>query len=158
MRGLVPFASGTAALIVCARIAAAQATDPGGPLAQLKDDKQLTETLAVITNDPSVPTDDPSVRSLAQALRAIQPASSMRSHSFATPIGVMSNSSASLAWFIGASPLCSASTPSRRHCARDRPSRWRAMRSKRRPSRRATSLTRKVNRFSRFSLTGQILN
>lgn len=39
-----------------------------GPLAQVKDDKQLAETLAVITNDPSVPTDDPSVRPLAQAL------------------------------------------------------------------------------------------
>jgi len=77
MRRLVHFASGTAALIACARLAAAQAPEPQpqpepppapAPLAQIKDDKQLTETLAVITNDPSVPTDDPSVRPLAQAL------------------------------------------------------------------------------------------
>jgi hypothetical protein len=71
-------ASGTAALIACARIAAAQTPAPAPtppapepnapPLAQIKDSKQLTETLAVITNDPSVPTDDPSVRPLAQAL------------------------------------------------------------------------------------------
>jgi hypothetical protein len=73
MRRLVQFASGTAALIACARIVAAQppapAPEPGTPpLAQIKDDKQLTETLAVITNDPSVPIDDPSVRPIAQAL------------------------------------------------------------------------------------------
>jgi hypothetical protein len=68
MRRLAHFASGTAALIALARTASAQAPEPPAPLAQIKDDKQLTETLAVITNDPSVPTDDPSVRPVAQAL------------------------------------------------------------------------------------------
>jgi hypothetical protein len=57
------------ALLASARIASAQAPAPEpAPLAQVKDDKQLSETLAVITNDPSVPADDPSVRPLAQAL------------------------------------------------------------------------------------------
>jgi hypothetical protein len=71
MRRLAHFASGLTALIALARSAGAQAPAPEpatGPLAQVKDDKQLNETLAVITNDPSVPTDDPSVRPLAQAL------------------------------------------------------------------------------------------
>ncbi|MBA3499044.1 MAG: hypothetical protein H0T65_01640 [Deltaproteobacteria bacterium] len=71
MRRLAHFASGTAALIALARVASAQAPAPepaAGPLATVKDDKQLNEALAVITNDPSVPTDDPSVRPLAQAL------------------------------------------------------------------------------------------
>jgi hypothetical protein len=63
MPRLVPLA-----LLASARIAFAQAPAPAPPLAQIKDEKQLSETLAVITNDPSVPTDDPNVRPLAQAL------------------------------------------------------------------------------------------
>ena len=55
-------------LLTLTGVAHAQPAPEAGPLAQVKDDKQLTETLAVITNDPSVPTDDPSVRPLAQAL------------------------------------------------------------------------------------------
>ena len=56
-------------MLAGARVASAQTPEPApAPLAQIKDEKQLSETLAVITNDPSVPTDDPTVRPLAQAL------------------------------------------------------------------------------------------
>ncbi len=41
---------------------------PEVPLAQLRDEKQLTEALAAITGDPSIKVDDPKARSLAQAL------------------------------------------------------------------------------------------
>ncbi len=41
---------------------------PDVPLAQLRDEKQLTEALASITGDPSIKVDDPKARSLAQAL------------------------------------------------------------------------------------------
>jgi hypothetical protein len=60
------------AVLALARVASAQPAPapapPAPPLAQIKDDKQLTETLAVITNDPAIAADDPSVRPLAQAL------------------------------------------------------------------------------------------
>jgi len=72
-----------AASLVLARSAAAQpvtlpAPDPAPapaaepaivpPLAQLRDDKQLAQALATITQDPAIPVDDPSLRPLAQAL------------------------------------------------------------------------------------------
>ena len=67
-------ASGLVA-ITSAQLAAAQpvdplvpAAEPAPPLAQIRDDKQLVETLATITNDPAIAADDPSVRPLAQAL------------------------------------------------------------------------------------------
>nr|HEX4312867.1 outer membrane beta-barrel protein [Kofleriaceae bacterium] len=44
------------------------AAPAGPPLAQVRDDKQLAEALAQITNDPSVYVDNPKVRPLAQAL------------------------------------------------------------------------------------------
>ncbi len=56
---------------LCALAAPALAqpvTNPDGPLAQLRDDKQLEETLSVITRDPAIPVDDPTIRDLAQAL------------------------------------------------------------------------------------------
>jgi len=59
------------ALAVLAAPLAAQpvvAPEPSGPLAQVKDDKQLAETLSVITQDPAIPVDDPTTRALAQAL------------------------------------------------------------------------------------------
>jgi hypothetical protein len=44
------------------------APEPSGPLAQVRDDKQLAETLSSITQDPAIAVDDPATRSLAQAL------------------------------------------------------------------------------------------
>lgn len=41
---------------------------PPPPLAQIRSEKQLAETLAAITQDPAIPVDDPSTRALAQAL------------------------------------------------------------------------------------------
>src|SRR5438477_12771282 len=38
------------------------------PLAQVRDDKQLTELLTAITQDPAIAIDDPKQRTLAQAL------------------------------------------------------------------------------------------
>ena len=75
-RRLVQLASGIVAAIGAAELAAAQpadplvppAAEPAPPLAQIRDDKQLVETLATITNDPAIAADDPSVRPLAQAL------------------------------------------------------------------------------------------
>lgn len=46
----------------------AMAQEPAPPLAQIRDDKQLTATLSAITQDPAVPVDDPATRTLAQAL------------------------------------------------------------------------------------------
>lgn len=59
------------ALAVLAAPVAAQpvvSPEPSGPLAQVRDDKQLAETLSVITQDPAIPVDDPATRALAQAL------------------------------------------------------------------------------------------
>ena len=44
------------------------APEPSGPLAQVRDDKQLAETLNAITQDPAIAVDNPATRSLAQAL------------------------------------------------------------------------------------------
>jgi Outer membrane protein beta-barrel domain len=44
------------------------APEPSGPLAQVRDDKQLAETLSAITQDPAIAVDNPATRSLAQAL------------------------------------------------------------------------------------------
>ncbi len=62
-----------AGLVVAALVAPAfaqpvVAPEPSGPLAQVRDDKQLAETLSAITQDPAILVDDPATRSLAQAL------------------------------------------------------------------------------------------
>jgi hypothetical protein len=61
-----PNTTGSAAGSASAGSAAAEAAPP--PLAQLRDDKQLAEALAQITQDASVLVDNPKVRPLAQAL------------------------------------------------------------------------------------------
>lgn len=62
----------TLAAVLAARPALAQPTDspPGGapPLAEIKDEKQLSEVLNTITQDPAIPVDDPQKRTLAQGL------------------------------------------------------------------------------------------
>jgi hypothetical protein len=58
-------------LALVARLVPAQpVVDPSAsaPLAEIKDDKQLAQTLAVITQDPAVRVDDPKARPLAAAL------------------------------------------------------------------------------------------
>jgi hypothetical protein len=69
------YRASAAAVIFAARTAAAQVpapppVPPAPPplLAQIKDDKQLAETLQAITQDPAIPVDDPATRPLAQAL------------------------------------------------------------------------------------------
>lgn len=76
-----------AAVVLAARTAAAQApapptpqpaapppaaeqpaAAPAAPLAQIKDDKQITEVLQSITQDPAIAVDNPATRPLAQAL------------------------------------------------------------------------------------------
>jgi hypothetical protein len=68
-----------AAVVLAARTAAAQvpASPPAAaaaappaapPLAQIKDDKQITEALQTITQDPAIAVDNPATRPLAQAL------------------------------------------------------------------------------------------
>lgn len=47
---------------------AASAQNADAPLAQIRDEKQLAETLATITNDPAVKVDDDKARPLAAAL------------------------------------------------------------------------------------------
>jgi hypothetical protein len=64
MRGWISFVM----LAAVGSTALAQPLEPGGPLAQVRDDKQLAETLSVITQDPAIPVNDPATRSLAQAL------------------------------------------------------------------------------------------
>jgi hypothetical protein len=57
--------------LLCASLAHAQpVTDPDAvpPLAQIRDDKQLAEALATITQDPAIRVDDPKARPLAAAL------------------------------------------------------------------------------------------
>jgi hypothetical protein len=44
------------------------AAPPAAPLAQIKDDKQITEVLQSITQDPAIAVDNPATRPLAQAL------------------------------------------------------------------------------------------
>lgn len=61
---IVGAVTGTAA----AQPAGEPAAEPSGPLAQLRDEKQLTDALAQITNDPAIQVDDPKIRALAQAL------------------------------------------------------------------------------------------
>ncbi|MBL9019462.1 MAG: tetratricopeptide repeat protein, partial [Myxococcales bacterium] len=69
MRSLVSFVIvGAVAGTAVAQPADGPAPDPSGPLAELRDEKQLTEVLASITNDPAIPVDDPETRALAQAL------------------------------------------------------------------------------------------
>jgi hypothetical protein len=48
--------------------AAPAAAPPAAPLAQIKDDKQITEVLQSITQDPAIAVDNPATRPLAQAL------------------------------------------------------------------------------------------
>jgi hypothetical protein len=57
-----------AAILLAAGTARAQGTTDPGPLAALRDDKQLAEALASITQDPAITVDDPATRALAQAL------------------------------------------------------------------------------------------
>ena len=47
---------------------AAQAQNADAPLAQIRDEKQLAETLATITNDPTVKVEDDKARPIAAAL------------------------------------------------------------------------------------------
>ncbi len=69
MRSLVSYLIvGAMAGSAVAQPADAPVVDPGGPLAQLRDEKQLADALATITNDPAIPVDDPKIRALAQAL------------------------------------------------------------------------------------------
>ncbi|MEO8699401.1 MAG: hypothetical protein ABI867_05130 [Kofleriaceae bacterium] len=56
------------ALVMVALLAPRVALAQEPPLAQIKDDKQLSEALAQITNDPAIPVEDPKLRPLAQAL------------------------------------------------------------------------------------------
>ena len=72
--------TGVLAALLVARTAAAQqapspappapapAPPPAPPLAEIKDDKQLVEVIAQITNDPAIPAAEPSMRAVAQAL------------------------------------------------------------------------------------------
>lgn len=48
--------------------AAAPAAPPAPPLAQIRDDKQISEVLQSITQDPAITVDNPATRPLAQAL------------------------------------------------------------------------------------------
>lgn len=65
-----------AGIVLAASAARAQAqpapppTDTTTPLAQIRDEKQLAETLAWITQDPAVRVDDPKARPIAAALMA----------------------------------------------------------------------------------------
>ena len=69
MRSLVSFVIvGALAASAAAQPADGTAPDPSGPLAQIRDEKQLTDALASITNDPAIPVNDPEIRALAQAL------------------------------------------------------------------------------------------
>jgi hypothetical protein len=45
-----------------------QPADSNAPLAEIRDEKQLANELALITQDPSIPVTDPKTRTLAQAL------------------------------------------------------------------------------------------
>jgi len=54
-------------LFASALLARAALAQPA-PLAQLKDEKQLAESLAQITNDPAIPVTDPKIKAMAQAL------------------------------------------------------------------------------------------
>ena len=59
------------AIVLAAAAAHAQpVTTPqeSAPLAEIQDEKQLAQTLAVITQDPAIKVDDPKARPLAQAL------------------------------------------------------------------------------------------
>ena len=53
--------------LVAGSVAHAQPPEPA-PLAQRKDEKQVAELLAAITQDPAIPVDEPRTRALAQAL------------------------------------------------------------------------------------------
>jgi hypothetical protein len=60
-------------LVACVMLVAGTAgaqpvADSNAPLAEIRDEKQLADELALITQDPSVPVTDPKTRVLAQAL------------------------------------------------------------------------------------------
>ena len=57
-----------AGLALATPAVAQPAGDLAAPLAPVRDDKQLTETLTAITQDPAIPVEDPAIRALAQAL------------------------------------------------------------------------------------------
>src|SRR5204862_2302666 len=61
------------AALLAVRTAAAQTPSPPPPpspppLVEIKDEKQLVEVLAQITNDPAIPVADPAMRTAAQVL------------------------------------------------------------------------------------------
>ena len=69
MRSLVSMVIvGAVAGTAAAQPAGDPAPDPAGPLGQVRDEKQLSEALSSITQDPAIQVDDPKTRSLAQAL------------------------------------------------------------------------------------------
>jgi hypothetical protein len=55
-------------LVARTAMASPDSPEPTEPLATIKDDKQLSEALTQITQDPAIPVDDPQKRTLAQAL------------------------------------------------------------------------------------------
>jgi len=57
-----------AALLLAAGSAHAQPVTETAPLAQIRDEKQLADALAAITQDPTITVDEPATRALAQAL------------------------------------------------------------------------------------------
>ena len=57
-----------AASLLAPALALAQPADRAAPLAELRDEKQLADALAQITQDPAVTVADPKTRALAQAL------------------------------------------------------------------------------------------
>ncbi len=57
-----------AATVLAASTAHAQPVTETAPLAQIRDEKQLADALAAITQDPTIPVDEPTIRALAQAL------------------------------------------------------------------------------------------
>jgi hypothetical protein len=57
-----------AATVLAASTVHAQPVTETAPLAQIRDEKQLADALAAITQDPTIPVDEPAIRALAQAL------------------------------------------------------------------------------------------
>jgi hypothetical protein len=65
---MVPRLLAASLAVLATAPAFAQPADPSAPLAEVRDEKQLAEALASITQDPAVPVTDPQTRTLAQAL------------------------------------------------------------------------------------------
>ena len=56
--------SALAAVTLVGGLARAQPVTEPAPLAQIRDEKQLAEALAAITQDPAIPVDEPAIRAL----------------------------------------------------------------------------------------------